>query len=169
MHISPVARKDQIATISERNRRIYNFLQEHPIGVLATIDPNGNPHAVVVYFSVDKDFTLSFITKRETKKHDNLKRNNRTMIVTYEPNTQTTVQVTGIANEVSGISETARIFSNTIKSSKETSEAGIPPISKLNAGQYVAYHLRPLQIRMAMFIRPDSGGYDMYDTLDFIA
>jgi hypothetical protein len=49
----------------------------------------------------------------------------------------------------------------------QTSEAGVPPISKLHAGDYVAYRISPKQIRMAMFIRPDPGGYELFETIDF--
>ncbi len=159
----------QKINVTESNQRIYEFLKTHPVAVLATIDPNGNPHATVVYFSVDERFNISFTTKRDTKKHDNLKRNNHIMMVAYEALTQTTAQITGVAEDIGDTAEAAEVFKNTLRASMQTSEAGIPPISKLYAGQYVAYRVRPVQIRMAMFVRPDPGGYDLYETIDFTA
>lgn len=42
----------------------------------------------------------------------------------------------------------------------QTSEAGIPPITKLSAGDLTAFRLQPVQIRMAVYERPDPGRYD---------
>ncbi len=157
----------QSADTSERNQRIYDFLKSQPVGVLATVDPDNNPHAAVVYFSVDEKFNILFMTKRDTKKRDNLLHNNHAMLVAYEPIKQATVQVTGTVEEVQDNEEAQWAFSGMLSSSARTSEAVVPPLSKLYAGHYVAYKLKPVQIRMAMFIRPGPGGYDMYETIDF--
>ncbi len=157
-----------VASSSESNRRIYNFLKVHPVGVLAMVDPEGNPHATVIYFSVDEEFNITFTTKRDTKKHDNLKHNNHVQLIAYEASSQTTVQITGIAKDISHEPEASEAFSNTVRASMQTSGADVPPISKLQAGHYVAYKLSPKQIRMAIFARPDPGGYDIYETIDFV-
>jgi general stress protein 26 len=167
MH-TPKAHKKQLASSSESNQRVYDFLKSHPVGVLAMVDPNGNPHATVIYFSIEEDFSISFTTKRDTKKHDNLQHNNHVMLVAYEAETQTTTQVIGTAEDITDAQQAQETFTNTQIAASETSEeAGEPPISKLYAGEYVAYSLKPAQIRMAVFARPDSGGYDMYETIDF--
>jgi hypothetical protein len=50
----------------------------------------------------------------------------------------------------------------------KTSEAGIPPIVKLSAGDFSAFKLRPVQARMAVYNRPDPGSYDeVFEVLDF--
>lgn len=159
--------KKQVPSTSESNQRIYDFLKGNHIGVLATVDPNGNPHAATIYYSIDEEFNVMFMTKNETKKHDNLLHNKHAMLVVYEPTTQTTVQVTGVAKVLSSKVDTAQIFLDTLITARDTSDAGMPPIAKLRAGDYVAIKLKPVQIRMAMFIRPDPGGYDMYETIDF--
>ncbi|MDZ7786399.1 MAG: pyridoxamine 5'-phosphate oxidase family protein [Candidatus Saccharibacteria bacterium] len=156
------------ASSSETNKRIFDFLKSHPVGVLATVDPNSNPHAAAVYYAVDKNFNVTFVTKKGTKKHDNLKHKNHVMMIAYEAETQTTAQITGVAEDISHSQKEANeAFRNMLDASMETSEAGLPPISKLEAGNYVAHKLTPRQIRMAVFLRPDKGGYDMYETIDF--
>ncbi len=62
---------------SENNRRIFEFLQSEPVGVLATTNQDGSPQAAVIYFSVDEDFVITFTTKSETKKYTNLQNNNQ--------------------------------------------------------------------------------------------
>lgn len=154
------------AYASEKNERIYNFLQEQPVGVLATVDPNGNPHAAAIYFGVDEDFNIRFTTKRDTKKHDNLMHANHVMLVSYEPVSQSTVQVSGIAEEITDDNEANEAFQSMLNAARKVSDSDMPPISKLQAGHYVAFRIKPVQIRMAIFTRPDSGGYDMFETID---
>lgn len=131
------------------------------------MDPHGNPHATTIYYSVDEDFNIYLSTKRDTKNHDNLQRNNHTMLVIYEAYSQSTVQVTGVAEEITDNPEAHEVFRGTFKAAMKTSESVVPPITKLFADNYVAYRIKPAQIRMAAFVRPDPGGYDMFETIDF--
>jgi len=167
MNILQSKHTPQTARSSESNKGIYDFLKSHPIGVLATVDPNHNPHAVVIYFSVDEEFMITFITKRGTKKSDNIERANHVMLVAYEASSQTTAQITGLAEEIVDAVAAKKAFKNMLQAAEQTSESGDPPITKLYAGQYIAYRIKPIQIRMAVFIRPDPGGYDMYETIEF--
>lgn len=161
------SQSDKHLDLSERDRQIYEFLHAHPIGVLTSVDPNGRPHGVVIYYSVDKKFNFTFTAKAGTKKHDNISRDGNVMLVVYEAYSQTTTQISGIAEEVTDKDEATKIYSNTLRASMNTSEAGVPPISKLFAGNYVAYKIKPKQIRYAVFERPDPGSFDLYETIDF--
>jgi general stress protein 26 len=152
---------------TESNQRILSFLKHHPIGTLSTVTPDGDPHGAVIYYSIDDDFTVRFTTKRKTRKFDNLTFRNRAMLVVYEAVSQTTVQITGLVEEITDEVEAQAEFRQMLGASMETSEAGLPPISKLYAGNYVALRLKPVQIRMAIFARPDPGGYNMYESLEF--
>lgn len=154
---------------TESNHRIYDFLKSKHDGVLATVDPNGNPHATAIYFVPQDDFSVLFTTKRDTKKYDNIQHNNHVMFLVYDSYSQTTVQIEGIAELVEDTAESQAAFDSMLESAMMKSEAGTPPISKLYAGYYVAYKIKPVQIRMAMFVRPDPGGYDIFETVDFVA
>jgi general stress protein 26 len=153
--------------LSEKRERILDFLKNHEIGVLATVDPNGNPSAATIYFTVDDALNISFLTKTGTKKHDNLTRHAHAVLVVYEASSQTTAQVQGIALEVTNEKEAQQIFADILKVSMQTSEGGVPPISKLQAGEYVTYRISPKEIRMAVYIRPDSGHYNsLFETIN---
>lgn len=153
--------------LSDKREHILEFLKNHNIGVLATVDPNGEPNAATIYFTVDDDLNVSFITKTGTKKHDNLIRQNHAMLVVYEASSQTTVEIVGIASAITGVSEVQDIFADILKISKSTSGNDVPPISKLNAGKYVGYQLESKEIRMASFVRAKSGDYStIFETLD---
>jgi len=153
-HIQPQA------TYADRKQRIFNFLRETPVGVLYSMYANVNPHAAVIYFSIDKRFQISFLTKADTKKYDNLFHFNHIMLTVYEPLTQTTAQITGRAEEITASSEINGVAGAILSASLKTSDNGLPPISKLEAGPYVAFNIKSVQIRMAVYSRADPGSYN---------
>ncbi len=146
--------------LSERQQRIHDFIGSNHAGVLASVDPNNEPHGVVIYHTIDKEFNVSFLTKKGTKKYDNLVRNDHVVLVIFEPSSQTVAQVIGKAHEITDGYEINRVAAAVFMTSLKTSEGGIPPIAKLNADEYVAFRIMPVQVRMASYARPDPGDYD---------
>ena len=153
--------------LSDRQQRIYEFLFETSIGLLSSTDPEGDPHGAVIYYTINKHFEVEFLTKVETKKYDNLIHNNHVMLTVFEPLTQTTVQLTGVAKEVTSGFVMDTIAARVLGTSLKTSDAGMHPLSKLDAGAYVAFKIEPVQVRMAVYARPDPGDYsDLFETVE---
>ena len=46
------------ATAISNDQRVREYLKSNPVGVLATVDADNNPHASVIYYSVDNDFNF---------------------------------------------------------------------------------------------------------------
>lgn len=134
-----------------KHKEAYEFLKKHKVGVLATVSPDNDPYAAAIYFTVEPSLDVLFVTKVRTKKADNLDHNNHAMMIVYEENTQTTVQLTGSVTKITDAVEVNRLFTDSIYTSLETSGSDVPPIAKLDDGEYVAYRLKPTQIRMAVF------------------
>lgn len=152
-------------SIRKQNKEAHEFLEKHPVGVLATVDPDGNPHAAVIYFVVDDSSNITFVTKSGTKKADNLKHNSHAMLVVYDAASQTTVQVTGKVTGGTNHTEVNGIFSRILDASAATSGSSVPPISKLKEGDYIAFKLKPKQVRMASFKDNKGGEYeDVFET-----
>jgi nitroimidazol reductase NimA-like FMN-containing flavoprotein (pyridoxamine 5'-phosphate oxidase superfamily) len=154
--------------ISSPKQRIYNFLKQNRVGVLATVDLDNNPHASAIYYAIDSTFVVSFLTKAKTKKHANLEHNNRAMLVVYEEKTQTTVQISGKASEITDSRQSHEIFRNTLRASLHKAESAVPPVSKLNAGEYIAYKLEPDEVTMVTYkqrssIQPES----LFESISF--
>jgi uncharacterized protein YhbP (UPF0306 family) len=139
------------AKLSDRQQHIYDFLKANPIGVLSSAAPNGDPHGAVIYFGVDEQLTISFLTKAKTRKYDNIKRHNNVALTVYEPQSQTTAQITGSAIEIENSDEINAVAGNNLSASLKTSKAGLPPISKLDAGAAVAFVIKPIQIRLVSY------------------
>lgn len=143
------------------NSRVLAFLQQQLSGVIATVDSRGNPHASVVYYSADDDYTIRFLTKQQTTKSKNLQRDNRCSFVVYDEMAQTTVQAIGRAKPLTGEDDIHDSFIKTLVSSLQTSENGIPPISKLSAGDYIVYELKPTRLTMASYAWPYAKGFNV--------
>jgi hypothetical protein len=152
---------------SARRQRIYDFLKSQHVAVLSTITPDNNPHGVVVYYAVDEDLVMHIMTKTGTRKYDNMVHNDHVMLTVFEPETQTTAQFTGLAAERGGSNNINKVAGSIFGSAVQTSSSGLPPIVKLQAGAFTTFRITPIQIRMAVYARPDPGGYDtLFETLD---
>lgn len=140
----------------EEKTKIHDFLDSHPVGVLATVDKSGNPHASTIFFTVDDDLNLMFTTKRDTHKHENIDGNSAVMLAVYDAESQTAVQVSGTAVEETDNDTIQKIYHGTLRATKRTSEDIVPPIAKIAAGPYVAYKVQPSDIWMSDYGWGDS-------------
>lgn len=157
----------EVRELSDRKTRFYNFLLANPIGVLSSVTPDNNPHGTVVYFCVDKDFVCSFITKSGTKKNDNIKHNNHVMLTVFDPKTQTTVQILGFAQEIRDSRRVNAIAGSIVNTSIKTAR-NLPPLSKLDAGQFVGYEIVPVEARMATYASSNTGHYkDIFKSIEY--
>ncbi|MFS8118745.1 MAG: pyridoxamine 5'-phosphate oxidase family protein [Microcoleus sp.] len=163
---SKLRNKDK-AVLSDRQQRIYRFLHANPIGVLSSVCSNGDPHGTVIYFTIDKNFVISFLTKARTRKYDNLKHCNSVMLTVFDAHTQTTAQITGNAVEIKDSQGINSVAGAVLRVSLKTSDAGMPPISKLKAGPYVAFRVELTQIRIGAYAHADPSDYtELFETVE---
>ena len=148
------------SVLSDRKQRIYDFLKSTPVGVLSTVSPDSNPHGVVIYFDIDKQFRVVFLTQSHTRKHDNLIHNNHVMLTVFDTETQAVAQITGRAYEIQDSYDVNGIAGRVFARSRKINKVGLMPINKLEVGPYVAFEIDPVQIRMAVYARPDPGDYE---------
>ncbi len=151
---------------SETANNIFEELSARHVATLGTIEHDGTPHLSVVYYDVSNQFEITFATKKKTLKHKNIQKNNNIKLLVFDEHTQLTVQVSGktevIKNDKQKLSVLDKMFE--LSSSDDFQE---PPISKLYAGDYIAYRVTPKRITMALFMRPQTGSYDMFEVLEF--
>jgi general stress protein 26 len=159
--------KVQSTTSSETLDTVTNFLRTRHTGVLATADGAANPHAATIYLTFNDDCTFSFVTKTETQKYKNIEENKAVALVIYDEKEQISVQVTGKVEVIDDRDESYEIMNKSFKYSAELSRRELPPLEKLFAGDYVALHLKPQVIKMAVFARPDSGVEELFETILF--
>ena len=157
--------KIQSTTSSEAMNSVNNFLQAHHTGTLATADAAANPHAAVIYFTYNKDYTFSFVTKTETQKYKNIEENKSVAFTVYDEKEQTSVQVTGRVEVISDNDESYGVMNTSFRYSAELSHRELPPLEKLLAGDYVALQLIPQVVKIAIFARPESGEDELFETI----
>lgn len=135
----------------DQRHEIYEFLKQHPVGVLATVDPSGNPHASAIFLGIDNQLNITFTTKRGTEKHANISGHNTVMLAVYDAANQATVQASGKAVEVTNQQEVIDIFRSTLQATRKTGKDEVPPIAKISAGPYVAYRITPDNIWLTAY------------------
>lgn len=68
MHIVTDGLEQETKQFSDTQKRMYDFLFATSMGVLSTIDANGDPHGAGIHYTINKQFEVAFLTKSETKK-----------------------------------------------------------------------------------------------------
>lgn len=150
---------DMDASLSTSQKHILEFLSNHQVGVLATADGSGKPHAATIYIAHDEHLNFYFVTKKETQKHRNLQQNAQAAIALYDQESQTTVQASGQVSEVTDKDKIEGIISEIWQTAIKTSQSHIPPTSKLGANGYIVYMLSAPTVRIAKFSQPDPTDY----------
>lgn len=152
--------KTQPKPLTDRQRRIYSFLQSQHVGVLSTVTPDRNPHGAVIYYLVDNELTVWFVTKKSTRKYDNIRHNNHVMLTVFEPHSQTTAQILGKAIEHSSETVVSRVCDEIFKNVAVPHEHQLPPIVKVQAGALTAFAIKPVDIKMAVYSKPDPDDHE---------
>lgn len=146
--------------ITESRARLSSFLNKNQVGVLATVDAAGKPHAATIYFTFDRQFDIYFVTKKDTQKSRNLQQNNSAAIAAFDADTQATVQAEGTVVEVTDPRQLEWVFNDIWRIAAKTSSKSAPPQSQMTAGGYIAYKMATPSLRMATFVRQDPADYD---------
>ena len=156
---------DMPVKMSEQRSKVAAFIKSHPVGVLATANTVGYPHAATVYFVSDEDLNIYFVTKEDTLKHKNLKQNPLASIAIYDAAQQITLQAHGKATVITDVDQFMDLYNQILKISAGTGASERPPISKLFAGDYFMYCLKPKSLRLAEYTKPDHGDFDLFQVI----
>ena len=62
-------------------QEVLKFLKEKELAVVSTVSAAGKPEAATVIYFIDDDFSFYFITRRNTRKFENLQLNNNVALV----------------------------------------------------------------------------------------
>lgn len=146
-------RKPPKHRLSERQQNIYDFLKNNPVAVVSTASKSGNPHGAVVYFYVDNNLDVYFVTKDQTHKFQNIKENNHVMLTVFDAQSQTVCQIEGATEIVSDQALADDVIGKILKITLKISREGEPPLSKLD-GEYITLKIHPDNIKYSVYARP---------------
>jgi general stress protein 26 len=128
-----------------------NTVLDTNTGVLSTAGLNGEPHASVVHYINDKDENYYILTKTETTKVKNIEQNNMVALTIHHSGSLRSLLIKGPASKVED-REISDIVYNQISTPKTYIEGKkLPPITKLESGDYVVYKIIPTTSQLQDF------------------
>ncbi len=141
----------------DQKEQLFTFLRNHPTAIIATVNEHNQPHTSVIYYAMSKAGNVLFITKEATQKHTNIQHNAHVALLVYDSQNRIVVQITGEATLLTDIKASETAFSEVLRASMEDSrDYPFSPLSKLRAGEYVAYEIKHPHIRKTEYAHQSS-------------
>lgn len=138
-------------SISENYTKIVSYINDNPIATLGTVGKDGMPRGAAVYVYADQEKqVVYFLTKNETQKYIDILANDSVSLTIVNPKENSTVQATGKAFTVHDSQALDAVTKQMVRANPHVSE-WIPPVSKLEAGQYVVVGIKLTHARLAEF------------------
>jgi uncharacterized pyridoxamine 5'-phosphate oxidase family protein len=80
--------------------RAFQFIKKNTVAVVATTSSEGNPNAAMVNYVIDSIGNLYFITRKNSQKYKNLKKNPSVAVVIGSENTLECIQIEGKSMDI---------------------------------------------------------------------
>ncbi len=129
---------------------VYAWLTEANSGMLATVSADGEPHISTIFFVVDEDFNMYFSTKTGTRKYGDMQENNRVALAVTDERLLVTVQLRGTVTTLKEGENEKGSFVR-LMAADNRGARWMPPISKIDAGEYVMMKITPTWLRYGDF------------------
>lgn len=128
---------------------VLKFLRKNKVATLATVTPDGMPHADTIYFLVEDNFHLFFPTKKLTQKFKNIHHKNDVFLVVTDVVKKQTVSIKGQAFEhtIDSMSDFLERVAAMLNSDDTEDIDTVFPIMQRNDGDLTVVTIRPSSIR----------------------
>ena len=125
-----------------------HFVQEHQVGVLATVSNDAVPELSTIYFFTQNDFITHFVTKTQTRKYHNFLAKRVATLLVYDEEELASAELSGEVETVTDIPKAVEV----IEAFQELvlargSGYWVPPIAQLEMGHYAVCKLVPRSVR----------------------
>jgi len=137
--------------MEEKFKKPYHFLDKHKVAVLSTSDGKNEILGAAIYYAADKSLNFYFLTRTGSKKYEHIRKNPHCALTVADDDTQATVQVTGIVEEVPIGEEQNEAYRKLVLVHPPGEFSWRPPVSKLTDGGTVLLRLRPSVLQYADF------------------
>lgn len=138
------------------------FLKNNCHGVLSTVSADGRPWGSSIYFATDDDLNLFFMTKIKTFKYQNISSNNHVSLTVTDSKAQTTIQISGVVTKVPAQNLVSVIMKKLAHLKPHGDNKWVPPIVKVDGGDYVVLQITPSSMQYADYKQIKSNIYDSY-------
>lgn len=143
------------------DEKILEYLAKQKVVALSTSDEHGVLHSAAVYVYAKQPKQWFVMTKSDTKKARNLTSQRRFSAVAYERHDNSTIQVRGVASTEEN-SDTIGEVMNAMAKIYGSERDYLPPIAKIQAGDYVIIRLEIEWLRFAKFGGASAGSEDIF-------
>lgn len=137
-------------TIQEHKQHIFNFLKQQKSGVLSTVRQNGYPDAAFIYYFLDEDRTIYFITRRASRKTLNIDHQSNVVLTVAHELTKEVAQVRGIAEilptDHQHLTERLLQLAKLVQGEEEV-ETVLPLLKHTEEGSVVVVRIQPTELR----------------------
>jgi general stress protein 26 len=132
---------------------ILNFLQNENVANIATVNENGKPDSSTIYYFVEKNFDILFLTKKETEKYKNIQNQNEVVLIVTNPQKKVVVKIRGSAIEMKNDPNIITDMTSSLakKLNVKDNFDTVWPILKRNSGKIVLVKIKPQEIRMSIY------------------
>lgn len=119
------------------------FLASHDLGVISTIDQQGNVRGAAIYYMVGTDDQIYFVTKNETHKAQDILVYHQVALTVYDQNTMQTLQLSGTADIERDEKLANEVYKRVLHPHLAGKHVSVPPILHLSAGEYIVICIKP--------------------------
>ena len=135
--------------LSQEHPHVYEFLKSNHMGILSTVTEEGKPWGSAIFFVVDEDFNIFFVTRMETFKYQNMDKNSYAALTVADHETLTTVQLSGKITRVPAENYMDVIFNKLAAIEPKGKSDWTPPLMKVHKGDYIPLQLTPSTLQYA--------------------
>lgn len=140
----------------------HKFLSAHRTATLATVTTKTKPDAATVFYIVDKDMTICFMTRVESRKFRNLEKQPVVSMVITDEKTMETIQLTGTAERIENILQESRALARLWIADYGNPNWPGPAVKLFDSGrsvQLAAVKVVPQEMTYASFEKQENGRY----------
>ncbi|HWT39899.1 MAG TPA: pyridoxamine 5'-phosphate oxidase family protein [Dongiaceae bacterium] len=144
---------------------ITSYINNHPQGVLTTLDKTGAPQSSVVNLFELDNYHRAFMTKKTTRKYKNLQNNKDVSFLTYDPFSRTEVEIEGVVYGVIDKSQEEEII-QIIADDARKGRRHISPYVR-DTDDYALFIIYPRKIHMVTYWAHDKGIEAYHESIEF--
>lgn len=145
--------------------KIMTYIDRNPAAVLSTTGKDGAPHGAVVYVCTASHGTVCFVTKNLTKKYANLVDHPQVCLTFYNEKESSTLQISGKAFIADNPDMIDYVMDKIAKVHALQSD-WLPPVSKVQAGEYAVVGVELTHARLAEFQGMGIGSNSIFTELN---
>jgi len=144
---------------------ITSYINNHPQGVLTTLSkPSLLQSSVVNLFDLGQ-YTYAFMTKKTTRKYKNLQITNSISFMTYDPFSQTEVEIEGIAQQVKDKKQDEEIVQVIADDARNGRQHLSPYVRDID--DYALFIIFPSKIHMTTFWEQNDAIETFHESIEF--